>query len=427
MQFELRHHVRLPCACPLLMNSTYQLWLVSSHRLIAMALSIFACQCFADDQRSPLSAEMLQQLRLFADVYKVVKDGYVEPLEDKKLMGACLNGMLSGIDADSAYIDSDAFSELTTPSDMGGIGLELGMEEGSIKVVAPIEGTPADGSGIRSGDLIIRIDDLPTKGMALAEAVKQLRGKPNSSVTITVVRKGETKPLAFSIKREVIKVTPVKTRLLAPGYALVRLTQFQAQSGASLAKHLHELYKENHLKGLILDLRNNPGGLFSEGIGVAAAFLPVNAVVVSTSGRTMDSKRNYLAASADYSRNGNDYLADLPSEVKQVPMVVLVNGGSAAGSEIVAGALQDHKRAIILGSQTFGRASIQTLLPLPNKTAIKLTTARWYTPDGRSVQSKGLVPDIVVSDKQPANSNAASVDDYQVARALSLLKDFRRE
>lgn len=408
------------------MNSTRKHRALPVCCLAVVAISILSFRCLADDQRPPLPPEQMQQLRIFAEVYKAVKDGYVEPVDDKKLINACLKGMVSGIDADSAYIDSDALSDLTTSRDVAGIGLEIGMEDGFVKVVAPLEGTPADGSGIRSGDLIIRIDDLTTKGMALADAVKQLRGKPGSIVTLTVTRKGEGKPLAFSLKREVIKVTSVKSRLLAPGYALVRLANFQSQMLASLARQLQELYKDGQLKGLILDLRNNPGGMFDVGVGVASAFLPENAVVVSTNGRIADSKRKYLATPGDYSRNGKDYLAGLPKEVKQVPMVVLVNGGSAAGSEIVAGALQDHKRAILLGTKTFGRASIQTVLPLPNNSAIKLTTARWYTPNGRSVLSEGIIPDIVVMDSQ-AGMTSGSADDNQVVQALALLRDFRRE
>lgn len=395
-------------------------------RLAAAVLLVLSPLASGADGRPPLSAEQVQQLRLFAEVYAAVKGGYVDTIEDKRLIGACLSGMLSGTDPDSAYFDSDAFQELTTSGEIAGVGLELGMDDARPKVVAPIEGGPAEASGVLRGDLIIRIDDLPTLGMTLDDARRRLRGEPNSHITLTVMRAGETKPLAFSVKREILKVPPVKSRSLASGYALVRIAQFQEQTGPMLVRHLQELYKGAPLKGLVLDLRNNPGGLLNVGVGVAAAFLPADSPVVSTRGRTEDSTRDYRAVPGDYLRNGKDYLAALPPEVKNVPMVVLVNGGSAAGSEIVAGALQDHKRAIIMGTKTFGRASIQTVLPLPNKTAIKLTTARWTTPNGRSVRSRGIVPDIVVPDRHGESGSDAARDDYALAQALSLLKDFRR-
>lgn len=381
----------------------------------------------AEEPRQPLPAEQVQQLRTFAEVYRAVKDGFVDEVDDKKLMGACLSGMLSGIDADSAYLDSDALAELSSSPGVAGIGLEIGMEDGLVKVVAPIEGTPAAGSGIRSGDLIIRIDDVPTKGLGLTQAVKYLRGKPDSLVTLTIIRSGETKPLAYTIKREVLKVSSVKTSILSPGYALIRIAQLQEQTGITVVRHLQELYREIQLKGLVLDLRNNPGGLFNVSVGIAAVFLPKNSLVVSTSGRIADSKRNYLASFEDYSRSGSDYQADLPAAVKKVPMIVLINAGSAAGSEIIAGALQSHKRAIIMGTRSFGRGTIQTVLPLPNKTAIKLTTARWYMPNGQSVQSKGILPDIVVSESQGESSSPTSGKDFQISKAHSLLKDFWRD
>jgi carboxyl-terminal processing protease len=241
--------------------------------------------------------------------------------------------------------------------------------------------------------------------MTLSDAVKRMRGKPKTPITLTIVRKGEQKPIVVTLNREVIKVQSVKSKLVEPGYGYVRVTQFQENTGPSLVKHLSDLYKDGALKGLVLDLRNDPGGLLNGAVGVSAAFLPAKALVVSTDGRTPDAKHQYFASAEDYLRGSrDDYLKNLPAEVKKVPLVVLVNGGSASASEIVAGALQDHKRAVVLGTQTFGKGSVQTVLPLPGNTAIKLTTARYYTPNGRSIQAKGIVPDINVEE----SANGAS-------------------
>ena len=280
------------------------------------------------------------------------------------------------------------------------------MEDGLVKVISPIEDTPAFQAGIKSGDLIIKLDDTLVKGLSLNDAVKRMRGKPGSKITLTVVRKTETKPLVFVISRAVIKVQSVKSKVVEPGYAFVRITQFQEHTGENLATALENMYKQsnNELKGIILDLRNDPGGLLTAAVAVSAAFLPKDSLVVYTEGRTDDAKMRLTATPENYLRgNGvNDYLKKVPSTYANLPMVVLVNGGSASASEIVAGALQDHKRAVIMGTQTFGKGSVQTILPLGSNSAIKLTTARYYTPGGRSIQAKGIVPDILVEDPATA-------------------------
>jgi len=430
---------------------------------------------------SPLPIE---ELRSFADVFNAIKQGYVEPVDDKTLITHAISGMLSNLDPHSAYLDADAFKDLqvSTQGEFGGLGVEVGMEDGFVKVVSPIEDTPAWRAGLKPGDLIIKIDDTPVKGMTLSDAVKKMRGKPKSNITLTIARKGESKPIVVTLTREKIKVQSVKAKLLEPGYGYVRVTQFQEETVNDLVKSIDRLYKDKTnnsepLRGLMLDLRNDPGGLLNAAVGVSAAFLPADSVVVSTDGRTDDAKRKFTASADDYLRGRqDDVIKQLPPGIRSVPMIVLVNGGSASASEIVAGALQDHKRAIVLGTQTFGKGSVQTVLPLSNNTAIKLTTARYYTPSGRSIQAKGITPDVVVeatpngearewlreadldhhlnNDKDPSSSKEAdkpaekragkknsklpkeesdedelskpiefaSKSDYQVAQAMNLLK-----
>ena len=352
----------------------------------------------------------VEELRAFAEVFGRIKSDYVEPVEDKKLITEAINGMLTGLDPHSAYLDADAYKELQvgTQGEFGGLGIEVTMEDGLVKVVSPIEDTPAHRAGLKPGDLIIKLDDTPVKGLTLSDAVKRMRGKPNTSIVLTVARKGETKPLVFTLVRAVVKIQSVKSKLPEPGYGYIRITQFQEQTGEILAKTLENLFKQNPggLKGLVLDLRNDPGGLLTGAVAVSAAFLPADTLVVYTDGRTEDAKMKLTASSENYLRGSfrDDYLKKLPAAVKTVPMVVLVNGGSASASEIVAGALQDHKRATIMGSQTFGKGSVQTILPLGNQTAIKLTTARYYTPSGRSIQAKGIIPDIAVEDPNGGDS-----------------------
>ncbi|WP_153116155.1 S41 family peptidase [Rhodocyclus tenuis] len=369
---------------------------------ISLTLTVFADK----DVRTGLPIE---ELRTFAEVFNAIKQGYVEPVDDKTLISNAISGMVSNLDPHSAYLDVDAYKELQvgTQGEFGGLGIEVGMEDGLVKVVSPIEDTPAYRGGIKSGDLIYKLDDTLVKGLTLSDAVKRMRGKPKTPIKLGVLRKGESKPLEITLVREVIKVQSVKSKLVEPGFGYLRITSFQENTVASLAKHIGDLYKDGALKGLVLDLRNDPGGLLNGAVGVSAAFLPPKTLVTSTDGRTEDAKRQFFTTAEDYLRGsgGADPLRDLPPEVRKTPMVVLVNGGSASASEIVAGALQDHKRAVVLGTQTFGKGSVQTVMPLPGNTAIKLTTARYYTPSGRSIQAKGIVPDIVVDD--PANGDSS--------------------
>jgi carboxyl-terminal processing protease len=348
--------------------------------------------------REPLPVE---ELRAFTEVFGAIKQNYVETVEDKKLITEAINGMLTGLDPHSAYLDAEAFKELQvgTQGQFGGLGIEVGMEDGFVKVVSPIEDTPAFRAGVKPGDLIVKIDESPVKGMTLSDAVKRMRGKPGTQITLTISRRGVTRPVVVTLTRAIIRVRSVKSKIVEPGYGWIRVSQFQESSPEYLVRHLSGLYKKGPLKGLVLDLRNDPGGLLHGAVAISAAFLPADALVVSTDGRTSDAKRKYYASADDYLRGGrDDVLKNLPPEIKTVPMVVLVNGGSASASEIVAGALQDHKRATVMGTQTFGKGSVQTIMPLGNNTAIKLTTARYFTPSGRSIQAKGITPDVVVQE-----------------------------
>jgi len=367
-------------------------------------------QAIADRaMRSPLPIE---ELRAFTEVFGAIKTNYVEPVEDKKLITEAINGMLTGLDPHSAYLDQDAFRELQvgTQGQFGGLGIEVGMEDGFVKVISPIEDTPAFRAGIKPGDLIMKIDETPVKGMTLNDAVKRMRGKPNTQITLTISRRGESAPLVVTLTRAVIRVQSVKSKILEPGYAWVRVSQFQEATAEHLVKHLEGLFKQGPVKGLVLDLRNDPGGLLHGAVAISSAFLPAKSLVVSTDGRAEDARKKFYASPDDYARRGNDVLKDLPAAVKTVPMVVLVNGGSASASEIVAGALQDHKRAKVMGTQTFGKGSVQTIMPLGNNTAIKLTTARYYTPGGRSIQALGVTPDILVEDPSDTITRVREAD-----------------
>jgi carboxyl-terminal processing protease len=358
----------------------------------------------ADRQATTLQLPV-DDLRLFSEVFGRIKSDYVEPVEDRKLLKEAINGMLTGLDPHSAFLDQEAYKDLQvgTQGEFGGLGIEVGTEDGFVKVVAPIEDTPAYRAGVQAGDLIIKLDEMSLKGISLSDAVKKMRGKPHTEVKLTVIRKGATEPLEFVVKRDVIRVKSVKAKMLEPGYGLIRITQFQEHTGENLVQALNDLYKQNggDLKGLVLDLRGNPGGLLNSAVAVSAAFLPKNALVVYTDGRTEDAKMRLTATKENYVRGAfkEDYITKEPAAAKTVPLVVLVNGASASASEIVAGALQDHHRAVILGTQTFGKGSVQTILPLPNNQAVKLTTARYYTPSGRSIQAKGIAADIVVEDE----------------------------
>ena len=383
-------------------NKFSQFGLIVVGVLIGVAISLnFSAVAQRDGGALPLPIE---ELRAFTEVFGRVKSDYVEPVEDKKLITEAINGMLTGLDPHSAYLDQEAFRELQvgTQGEFGGLGIEVGMEDGFVKVVSPIDDSPAARANIKSGDLIVKLDETSVKGMTLNDAVKRMRGKPNTNITLTIVRKGEPKPVVVTLTRAVIKIQSVRSKMLEPGYAYIRVSQFQEHTGENLAKAVETMFKQNPgpMRGLILDLRNDPGGLLNGAVAVSAAFLPQNSLVVYTDGRTEDSRMKLNASPEHYLRGRlkDDYLRRLPAEAKTVPMVVLVNAGSASASEIVAGALQDHDRAVVMGQPTFGKGSVQTILPLGNNTAIKLTTARYYTPKGRSIQAKGIIPDIPLDD-----------------------------
>ncbi len=367
-------------------------------------------QAIAD--RATRSSLPIEELRAFTEVFGAIKSNYVEPVEDKKLITEAINGMLTGLDPHSAYLDAEAFRELQvgTQGQFGGLGIEVGMEDGYVKVVSPIEDTPAFKAGIKPGDLIIKLDDTPVKGMSLNDAVKKMRGKPNTQITLTITRKGEAAPLVVTLTRAIIRVQSVKSKLIEPGYAWVRVSQFQEATAEHMVKHIDGLFKQGPVKGLVLDLRNDPGGLLHGAVAISAAFLPAKSLVVSTDGRAEDARKKFYASPEDYARRGEDVLRSLPQAVKTVPMVVLVNGGSASASEIVAGALQDHKRAKVIGTQTFGKGSVQTIMPLGNNTANQLTTARYFTPGGRSIQALGITPDIVVEDPSDTLTRVREAD-----------------
>src|SRR6266404_4881777 len=361
--------------------------------------------------RAPLPIE---ELRAFTEVVDAIKKNYVEPVEDKKLFTEAINGMLTGLDPHSAYLDQEAFKELQvgTQGQFGGLGIEVGMEDGFVKVISPIEDTPAFKAGVKPGDLIVKLDETPVKGMTLTDAVKKMRGKPNTQITLTISRKGETVPIVVTLTRAIIRVQSVKSKTIEAGYVWVRVSQFQEATAENLVKQLDALFRSGQVKGLVLDLRNDPGGLLHGAVAVSSAFLPAKSLIVSTDGRAEDAKKKFFATPDDYLRGsrGEDVLKSIPSAVKTVPMVVLVNGGSASASEIVAGALQDHKRATVIGTQTFGKGSVQTIMPLGNNTAIKLTTARYYTPGGRSIQALGITPDIVVEDPSDTATRVREAD-----------------
>lgn len=368
----------------------------------------------------------IEDLRAFAEVFGKIKSDYVEPVEDKKLISEAISGMLTGLDPHSTYMDVDAFKDMqaATQGEFGGLGIEVGMEDGLVKVISPIEDSPAYAAGIKSGDLIMKLDEKLVKGMTLNDAVKIMRGKPDTPINLTILRKNEAKPLLVTLVRAVIKNKSVKYKLTEPGYAYARVTQFQEHTGEDLAKAINTMHAENKgpFKGFVLDLRNDPGGLLNGAVGVSAAFLHKDTLVVYTEGRAPDSKMNLTVNPENYARGGaaNDYMRDIPADLKTVPMVVLINAGSASASEIVAGALQDHKRATLIGVRSFGKGSVQTIMPMNNGAAIKLTTARYFTPKGRSIQAKGIEPDYYVEDGTDQSNNIHEAD---LSRHLSNPKD----
>ncbi|EMP55234.1 carboxyl-terminal protease family protein [Marinobacter santoriniensis NKSG1] len=327
----------------------------------------------------------LDDLRKFTEVFARIKDAYVEEVSDQKLLESAIKGMLSDLDPHSTYLAPKDYEELeeSTSGEFGGLGIEVGMENGFVKVISPIDDTPAQKAGVQAGDLIIKLDEKPVKGMSLEEAVKLMRGKPGTVLTLTIMREGESAPIEIDVKRDVIKVTSVKKRILENGYGYVRITQFQADTGTQFSDALKALKKEHggDLDGLVIDLRNNPGGVLQAAVATADALLD-DGLIVYTEGRIQSSRLRFSASPGD--------------EIEGTPVVVLINGGSASASEILAGALQDQERAVIMGTQSFGKGSVQTVIPLDENHAIKMTTARYYTPSGRSIQATGITPDIVV-------------------------------
>jgi carboxyl-terminal processing protease len=375
---------------------------------IAGALTTIQVQAIARSSYGPLPLEEMQQL---AAVFGMVKNDYVEPVDEKKLITDAIGGMVAGLDPHSVYFDKKTFKEFRegTTGRFVGVGIEIGMEDGLVKVVSPIEGSPAFRAGIKSGDLITKIDDTAVKGLGMDQAVKKMRGEPATKVVLTIYRKSESRSFPVTIVREEIHVQSVRAKLIEPGYAWLRVSQFQDRTTDDFARKLEEMYKQDpNIKGLVLDLRNDPGGLLEGAVALSAAFLPTDAVVVTTNGQIPDSKATYRASADNYMhRMGQDPLKKLPAALKKVPMIVLVNEGSASASEIVAGALQDHHRALIMGAQTFGKGSVQTVRPLTPDTALKITTARYYTPSGRSIQAKGIVPDVWLDETAEGNVFAA--------------------
>jgi len=352
----------------------------------------------------------LDELRTFTEVFAKVKSDYVEPIDDRKLIENAIRGMLEGLDPHSAYLDKNSYSELQegTSGEFGGLGIEVGMEDGYIKVISPIDGTPAELSGIKAGDLIIRLDEKSVRGMSLNDAVDLMRGRPGSDIVLSIVREGEEKPIDITITRAIIMAQSVRSEILEPGFGYARVSSFQTHTAEDLRKAIEKLKKENEnsLSGLILDLRNNPGGILNAAVGVSDLFLD-SGLIVYTEGRIQDSKLKFNAKPSDILRDA--------------PIIVLVNGGSASASEIVAGALQDHERAIIMGERTFGKGSVQTILPMNDDAALKLTTARYFTPSGRSIQAAGIDPDIVIKNirvNREDNSNAGQIKESDLSGHL---------
>ena len=384
--------------------------------VMAGALTTVSLQTVARGTLAPLPLEELQQL---AAVFGMVKNNYVEAVDDKKLITDAIVGMVSSLDPHSQYLDKKSLKEFNegTTGKFVGVGIEIAMEEGLVKVVSPIEGSPAFRAGLKSGDLISKIDDTPVKGLTLNEAVKRMRGEPNTKVLLMIFRKSENRSFPVTITRDEIRTQSVRGKLLEPGYGWIRVSQFQERTVEDFARKAEEIYKEDpQLKGLVLDLRNDPGGYLDAAVALSAAFLPENVIVVSANGQLAESKFTYKAAPEFYRRRGDAdplrRLNDVTKGIyKRLPLVVLVNEGSASASEIVAGALQDHKRATLMGNQTFGKGSVQTAVCLDSSfrmdncpsAALKLTTSRYYTPSGKSIQAKGIVPDIMVDETEGGN------------------------
>ncbi len=418
-------------------------------KILYLLLFFFIANKFTlanSEQKKEVDAIPLDEIRVFTEIFSKIKSDYIENIDDTVLLKNAIHGMLQGLDPHSAYLDKEAYKELQegTSGEFGGLGIEVGYEDGFVKVISPIDDTPAQRAGIKAGDLIIRLDGKSAKGISLIEAVKIMRGKPGSEIELTILREGKEKPLNITIVRDVITIINVKAKIIEPGFGYARISSFQLNTAEDLRKSLKNLESSNNkkLKGLVLDLRNNPGGLLNAAVDVSDLFIN-SGLIVYTEGRVKDSKLKFSAK---------------PNELfKNIPIVILVNGGSASASEIVAGALQDHKRAIIMGQKTFGKGSVQTILPMNDETALKLTTARYYTPSGRSIQASGIEPDMIVKNmefnviddennnglikeadlsghldsessknnsKKENNTNSSSLikTDYQLYEAINLLK-----
>ena len=419
---------------------------------LSLALLLGSAPLLAAEQSAPAIEDTetgkaplpLEELRTFAEVMDRVKAAYVEPIDDKTLLENAIKGMLSNLDPHSAYLEPEAFAELqeSTSGEFGGLGVEIGQEDGFLKVVSPIDDSPAAAAGIQAGDFIIKIDGQPTKGLSMMEAVEKMRGKPGTVIILTLIREGG-QPFDVELKRAIIKTKSVKSQLLEGDYGYIRISQFQINTGEEVGKALASLKKDNggkKLGGLVLDLRNNPGGVLQAAVEVSDHFL-TKGLIVYTKGRIANSELRFSADKSDASEG--------------VPLVVLINGGSASASEIVAGALQDHKRGILMGTDSFGKGSVQTVLPLNNDRALKLTTALYFTPKGRSIQAQGIIPDVEVrrakltreqdaetfkeadlaghlgngnggqdkpSSKKGEEKPRLQDDDYQLSQALNLLK-----
>jgi carboxyl-terminal processing protease len=349
----------------------------------------------------------LNELRVFAEAFNRISSAYVEEIDDKTLLENAIKGMLSQMDPHSSYLDKDSFNDLqeSTSGNYGGLGIEIGMEDGLLKVISPIDDTPAANAGIESGDLIIQLDETPVKGMSLSEAIEAMRGEPGSNIEILLIKTDNPTPTPLTLTRQIIKVASVRQRYLEEGFGYLRIAQFQSGTGDEVEKAVIQLKDEGDLEGLIIDLRNNPGGLLQSAVAVSDIFIE-DGLIVYTRGRMEDSEQRYNART--------------PDSIQGVPIVVLVNAGTASASEIVAGALQDHGRAIVMGTTTFGKGSVQTILPLTNEKAIKLTTARYYTPNGKSIQAEGIIPDIWVdrSKVTPAKSNPWRIKEKDLPKHL---------
>jgi len=365
------------------MNATVRNFFILSLGVALGVIAAMSSSVFADRHKSAAAPLPLTELHTFTEVLEKIKNDYVEPVEDKELLESAIQGMVTGLDPHSSYLNAEAYRELQvgTSGQFGGLGIEVGMENGFVKVIAPIDDTPAERAGVVAGDLIIRLDDTAVKGLTLNDAVKLMRGKPGSQIILTVIREGEEQPLKITITRDIIRVKSVKHALLEKGFGYVRISQFQTRTKENLLDSVEKLRKlsDGKLRGLVLDLRNNPGGVLSAAVGVSDLFLE-KGLIVYTKGRLLNSKLEYRAKPKDV--------------IDGAPLVVLVNGSSASASEIVAGALQDHKRGVIVGQKTFGKGSVQTIIPMQNESALKLTTALYFTPSGRSIQAEGISPDI---------------------------------